>query len=292
LADGNVIKIGKNKSPSNISLSYSTDNGSTWTDLTISAGRDFATINTGDKIMFKGINDRISTAWDTYYRFNASKNFKVYGNAMSLLWGDEFESHSEFKTNTDHNLCGLFYGTTTLTDASDLILPATTLTTSCYNGMFRNCTNLTTAPDLSTPTTFGDQSFSSMFDGCTGLAYPPAIISGTTSYLSSVKRMFCMTRGSSPVQSQMTKSPLMIINFNGDSSVSKDYEVFKGNASLTEIKCFWTNNSGSFGNLANWVINTPDTGVTFYKRSTQSFQTGNNGIKTGWTVVNDDVTGV
>jgi hypothetical protein len=143
-----VIKIGKNKSQSNISLSYSTDNGSTWTDLTIRDNTNFATINTGDKIMFKGINDGIATAWDTYYRFNASKNFKAYGNIMSILWGDSFTSNSEFKSGTSYNLCGLFYGTTTLTDASNLILPALTCTSNCYNGAFRGCTNLTVAPQL------------------------------------------------------------------------------------------------------------------------------------------------
>ena len=291
LENNNTIKWVKSSGP-NVSLSYSTDNGTTWTDLTLSGSRDFATINAGDKILFKGTNDRLATAWNAYNRFNATKTFKVYGNAMSLLYGDNFVSNSEFKTDTNHNLCGIFYGTTTLVDASDLILPATTLTDSCYNGMFRNCSGLTAAPDLSAPTTFGDQSFSSMFDCCVNMSQPPSIISGTTSYLSSVKRMFCMTRGNSAVQCQMTKSPLMIINFNGDSSVSKEYEVFKGNANLTEIKCFWTNNSGSFESLANWVIYTADSGVTFYKRSTQSFVSGVSGIKTGWTVVNDDITGV
>ena len=88
----------------------------------------------------------------------------------------------------------------------------------------------------------------------------------------------------------MTKSPLLIANFGSETSLN-DAQVFCGNGSLTEIKCFWTNNSNSFSSLANWINYTQDSGVTFYKRSTQSFQSGVNGIKSGWTVVNDDVTG-
>jgi len=65
---------------------------------------------------------------------------------MSLLNGDNFISNSEFANGSDANLCGLFYGTTTLIDAGNLILPATTCVSNCYNGMFRGCTNLTTAP--------------------------------------------------------------------------------------------------------------------------------------------------
>jgi hypothetical protein len=88
----------------------------------------------------------------------------------------------------------------------------------------------------------------------------------------------------------MTKSPLMICYF-GNQSSQNDMELFKGNESLAEIKCFWTNGSGSFGALTNWVANTADNGVTFYKRSTQSFQSGDSGIKANWTIINDDTTG-
>ena len=85
LEDSNIIKIGKAKSAPNISLSYSLDKGTTWTALTIGSGINVTTINTGDKIMFKGVNDSLASNYDTYYRFNADKNFKVYGNVMSLL---------------------------------------------------------------------------------------------------------------------------------------------------------------------------------------------------------------
>ena len=83
----------------------------------------------------------------------------------------------------------------------------------------------------------------------------------------------------------------MIGNFGSETSVAKDFEVFKGNGSLTEVKCFWTNNSGTFGNLANWMTNVSNSG-TFYKRSTQTFTLNSvSGIPSGWNIVNDDITG-
>ena len=277
LADNNVIKIGKNKSPSDISLSYSTDNGSTWTDLTISVARDLATINTGDKIMFKGINDGISTAWDAYYRFNASKNFKAYGNIMSILWGDSFTSNSEFKSGTSFNLCGLFFGTTTLTDASNLILPALTCTSSCYNGAFRGCTNLTAAPKL--PATQSAAScYSSMFEGDINLEEAPEINLVNMSQESCL-RMFLMNRNSKITTPKMTKSPILRC---ANTATDCYKEMFKGNGNLTEITCLKTDTTGA---CTNWVQNISTTG-TFYKASQKNDWPNNvSGIPSGWTVL-------
>jgi hypothetical protein len=61
---------------------------------------------------------------------------------MSLLFGDDFTEHSEFSEGSSFNLCGLFYESTNLIDASNLILPALNCYLSCYNGMFRGATNL------------------------------------------------------------------------------------------------------------------------------------------------------
>ena len=104
LANNNTIKIEKRNSPSDISLSYSTDNGITWTSLTISSNQNLTTINSGDKLLIKGTNEKLATAWDSYYRFYGTGNFKVYGNAMSLLWGDNFTNNSEFASGTKTNL--------------------------------------------------------------------------------------------------------------------------------------------------------------------------------------------
>lgn len=277
LEDNNTISINKTKSPPNINLSYSTDNGETWTDLNnVSSTTTFTTINIGDKIIFKGINNSFSNAWDTYYRFNASKNFKVYGNAMSLLWGDDFLSNSEF-SNKSHNLCGLFYGATKLIDASNLILPATILNASSYNGMFRGCTNLTTAPQL--PATQSAQDcYSSMFEGCINLEVAPEINLVNLS-TACCKRMFCMDRSNKLTTPKMTKSPILRC---ATSAASCYEEMFKGNGNLVEVTCLLSN--AIYNNcVANWLTNCSTTG-TFIKASGSTWNSNTSGIPSDWTV--------
>ena len=277
LADSNTISWVKANGPVSRSISYSLDDGETWTDLTLSASTDFATINTGDKIIFKGINDYLATAWDKYDKFNGSKNFKVYGNAMSLLNGDNFINNSEFVSGTTYNLCGLFKDTTTLIDASNLILPALTCTQSCYNGTFRGCTNLIAAPQLPATQSATD-CYSSMFEACINLEVAPEINLVNMS-TASCKRMFCMDRNNKITTPKMTKSPILRVA----TTASNCYEeMFKGNGNLVEVTCLKTDNIGC---CSNWMANVSSTG-TFYKSSLKNnWEYTSSGIPVGWTVV-------
>ena len=67
---------------------------------------------------------------------------------------------------------GLFYGCTSLTSAP--ALPSTTLAINCYTNMFRDCTSLTSAPALPA-TTSTSQCYYNMFYGCTSLTSIPAL---------------------------------------------------------------------------------------------------------------------
>lgn len=60
----------------------------------------------------------------------------------------------------------MFLGCTNLKSAPKL--PAPTLTTGCYFGMFSMCTNLKTAPELPAKA-LAYQCYDSMFSGCTNL---------------------------------------------------------------------------------------------------------------------------
>ena len=273
LADSNTISL--SKGGNNISLSYSTDDGTTWTDLSITSNTTFATINTGDKILFKGTNNYLATAWDKYNRFNGSKNFNVYGNVMSLLYGDNFINYSEFPSGTTTNLCGLFYGTTTVIDASNLYMSALTCTVDCYNGTFRGCTNLIAAPKL-LATTPAKGCCSSMFEGCINLETVPEI-NFTTMAQEACQRMFCMNRNSRITTPKMTKSPVLRCTTHATNCYK---EMFKGNGNLIEVTCLLT----SPGDTDNWLANCSTSG-TFKKASGASWTTGASGIPSGWTVV-------
>lgn len=65
---------------------------------------------------------------------------------MSLIYGDNFTN--QYRLPEDNVFKNLFSNNDKLISAENLILPATTLSTKCYNSMFGNCQNLIIAPEL------------------------------------------------------------------------------------------------------------------------------------------------
>ena len=151
-------------------IQYSKDNGSTWTPL---ASGETVSVVTGDKVMWK------STITPGYGRksgigyFSSNNKFNVYGNSMSLLYGDNFKEQTSLE-GKDGAFDDLFKNCSYLIEASTLILPATTLGKSCYADMFSGCTSLTTAPELPA-TTLSDNCYYGMFNGCSSLTTAPEL---------------------------------------------------------------------------------------------------------------------
>ena len=276
LEDGNSIVFKNVNCAKHPTVYYSTDDGETWENFTIAGNqtKTVATINTGDKIIFKSSIDSYATAWNTYNCFQGNKQHNVYGNAMSLLWGDNFTSNSEFASNSSFNLVSIFRGDTQLIDASNLILPATTIMSQGYNGMFRECSNLVAAPKLPA-TTLSLACYSSMFEGCINLLEGPEL-PATTSAQECYQRMFCMNRNAKITTPKMTKSPIIRINGAGSNCLK---EMFKGNGNLVEITCLATTTSGA----SNWLQYGSSTG-TFKKPSTVTWARSVSGIPSGWTI--------
>lgn len=275
LQDSNEIKMQRSNTPNNPILSYSLDDGETWTTTTISGTKSFGTINIGQKIIFKGNNKRLAYTWNTYNYFTATKQFKVYGNIMSLLNGDDFITNSEFQTGTSFQFAGLLR-TTYLVDASNLILPATTLYESSYNGMFRGSTNLVYGPKLLPALDVPHDAYSSLFEGCTSLVEAPEILATTVSGDGALNRMFCMSRNSK-VTAAMTKGPILRIT-NPAAYANVYQQLFCGNGSLTEVTIITQGTNLSF---ADW-LNYTNSGV-IKKLSTTTLTSGANGVPSGWT---------
>ena len=74
----------------------------------------------------------------------------------------------------------MFKGCTALTKAPEL--PATTLAGNCYNRMFLGCTALTKAPSELPATTLKENCCEQMFYGCTALTQAPALPAETLAY--------------------------------------------------------------------------------------------------------------
>ena len=293
LAANNTITLRNNSGLSSAStFSYSTDNGQTWSSFSLTTGQTqtIATLASGDTLMMYGTNTTLGKSYNAGHYFRGSADYEVSGEISSLVNGNDI-TVTEIGTATTRSFtfAQLFSGDTHLVSAENLLISSTALPQSCCNSMFRGCTSLVKAPTTLPSTILGSECYSSMFESCTSLAYPPVELYFTSVNHNSYNRMFCMSR-SSKITAAMTYTPKMFGNWGSVNPATSNMQMFCGNGSLETIYCYWTNTSGTFGNIANWVNYTADSGVTFYKRSTQSFASGVNGIKTGWTVVNDDTT--
>ena len=268
-------------------ISYSTD-GEHWTE------GNSVEVNNGDKVMWKGTMTPSNNGVGT---FSSTADFDVQGNVMSLLYGDNFKGQTDltgknyafmllFNNNANvinaKNLllpattlasncyAGMFFGCTKLTEAPEL--PATTLASSCYGSMFRDCTSLTTAPELPA-TTLASQCYGAMFNGCTSLLIAPSVLPATTLASSCYNNMFmgCTSLTTAP-ELPATTLASNCYNF-----------MFNGCTSLNYIKAMFTTTPG-VSYTGNWVSGVAATG-TFVKNSAAQWDvTSANGIPTGWTI--------
>ena len=172
------------------SISYSTDNGETWTTTANQDNKSGnlvidVNVNTGDKVLWKGIATQTGYYNDYDERigsfFSSDCEFDAKGNVMSLLYGDNFKGQTTI--NEDYAFCRLFYDyyelkTCGIVNAKDMSLPATTLAEGCYYYMFERCTSLITSPALPA-TTLANECYRYMFYGCTSLITAPEL-SATT----------------------------------------------------------------------------------------------------------------
>lgn len=206
-------------------IGYSINDGS-WTQTSFTKAGTTITLNAGDKLKLEGVGTTLRrggiymeypTFTQTNGHLNAnilfSKDCYVYGNIMSLL-GESYSlggtdyvnftnvtsisevyalyylfAHNKhiqipydganhwllLPATTLSNSCyrGMFCGCNNLRNA-DIYLPATTLAMSCYESMFMGCSNLTTAPELPA-TTLADYCYSGMFINCENLAVAPEL---------------------------------------------------------------------------------------------------------------------
>lgn len=142
-------------------------NGGEW--VTVSGSGYSISVNEGDKVRFK--NKRVLFTGESNFSGNTVV-YNVYGNIMSLLYGDDFIGETTLPNKND-----LFYklfGGTNVVNAEHLILPATTLKSNCYNWMFHSCRSLITAPVLPA-TTLATKCYFGMFDYCTSLTTAPEL---------------------------------------------------------------------------------------------------------------------
>jgi hypothetical protein len=167
---GSTVRLDKVGSPNAISLQYSTD-GSNWVDYTWSGDTsvEITLTNVNDKVYFKAgtENSTIARNGDNYYQFVMSGRISAGGNIQYLLKADG--SRTDAPAYCYYNL---FRDCTVLTSSPEL--PATTLGLACYSKMFKGCSSLYVVSNLPA-TSLASNCYHQMFDGCTSLVDAPEL---------------------------------------------------------------------------------------------------------------------
>ena len=256
-------------------ISYSINDG-TWTEITATSAGVTIPVTVGDKVRFKGVNSNYALSNTSYSGFGnvGTSTYNVYGNIMSLIYGDNFED--QLTLTTDYAFCCLFDGGNVVS-AENLVLPAMSLTKHCYRAMFANCSYITSAPTELPATTIAESCYRFMFSADPLLASIPSILPATTMQKECYYGMFngCSSITTAPELPAPTLT------------TSCYKQMFLNCSHLNYIKCLATDiSSGS--PTTGWVSGVASTG-TFVKAEGMSSWTINsvNGIPTGWTVEDD-----
>ena len=151
-------------------------------------------------------------------------------------------------------------------------LPATTLAGGCYTSMFQYCRGLTIAPVLSA-TTLAEGCCLDMFKGCTSLTTVPATLPATTLANNCYQRMFsgCSSLTNAPVLPAPTLTNACYC------------QMFFQCSSLSAVTCLATSISGNMTTY-QWLYGVAANGTFTKAAGMTSWQTGVDGIPSGWTV--------
>ena len=243
-------------------VKYSIDNGLTWVE------GNSVQVSNGNKVLVKG--ELIPS--DTLIgcgQFSSSGQFNVYGNIMSLLFGDNFKGKTDL-TGYKAAFVELFKNCM-IESAENLILPATTLENHCYGAMFWGCTSLVNVPVLPA-TTMVDRCYEGMFWGCTSLVNAPKLPS---TELAEYCYGYMFNGCTSLVNAPELPATTLAKNCY--------YRMFSDCSKLNYIKAMFTT-TPSTSYTDHWVYNVSSAG-TFVKNAAATWEvTGYNGIPTGWRV--------
>ena len=226
-------------------LEYKID-GNSWNSYTKNKE---ITVAAGSKMYFRSKGEEMNsqTNWQAAFSCTGG-DFKVGGNLTSLLIGDDCDDMGAKLTS--FNFLDFFKHENSnknenLTDAYDLVLPMTTLSTEqCFKSFFHGCSKLVRGPKELPATNLSKTCYRNFFNGCTSLTYAPALMAETLP----------------------------------DDCYQ---QMFYGCNSLQSITMMAS--SYRAGNFTDWVKGITSTGDFYYNQNNTSLPTGDSGIPTGWT---------
>lgn len=232
-------------------------NGGEWTSITSTAAGVSISVQSGDEVRLKGTNDTYAIQSNenlsgfggkTNQASTGTAEFNMYGNIMSLIYGDNFAGQTTFPSGSSYNFCSLFDGSNVVS-AEHLILPAMTLRPHCYRALFANCPLLTTPPVLPA-TTLVESCYRYMFNMDVSMTTTPEL-------------------------------PALVV------PESAYYGLFNGCSSVNYIKCLARDISAHYA-TQNWVQGVANSGTFVKDVNMTDWKVNNiHGIPTGWTVTTE-----
>ena len=271
----------------NNEVEYSTDNGTTWT--TLIPNYQTESFPKGTKVMWRGDcipSPKQEGGGAHYYGgigyFEGDGEWSVEGNPMSLLDSTGFRTLTVLPNYAFTYLFSPLEGAVAdyargyeykLVDITNISLVATTMTPSCYEGMFRG-TGIRSIPnDLLPATTLADYCYRGMFNHCEYLEdVSNLVLPATTLAQYCYYTMFygCVRITTARVLPATT----LVAQCYG--------RMFRNCTNLNYIKCLATDISASQC-TAIWTEFVSLTG-TFVAANGTSWSRGTSGIPTNWTV--------
>lgn len=249
---------------SSLNITYKLNDGD-WTEGTF--GSTSFSVEAGDVIQMKGDNAKYFLGTSNYSNIDVyTGRYNVYGNIMSLVSSTSFYNLTEM---TEENAFAKIFENSTVVNAQNLVLPATSLTRYCYYSMFESCTSLTTAPELPASALTG-YCYNRMFYNCPNLENTPDLTHITTLAEMCMAHMFYGC--SSLTTAELTDAATVSYCY---------YYMFNGCSSLSYVKCLIDTHTEA--DTQYWMKGVSSSG-TFMKKSGVSWTSGTSGIPTNWTV--------
>lgn len=162
-----------------VKLQYSFDK-SKWTDITFTSSGAQITLGINEKVYFKGYANTFCSSgsaknWNSFTTNASSNAFHIGGNIMSLFYDSDFKDKTAFDEKYSAHCVGMFYNSVGFVDASELVLPATTLTKWSYGHMFQQSAQLMYPPNIHLDDIQAGSACKYMFYGCTSLIETPEL---------------------------------------------------------------------------------------------------------------------
>lgn len=159
-------------------------NGGSWQTKKPKSGTTVnLSVSAGDKLEFRATRSRYN---HSIFGSSGGCKFNVSGNIFSILTPDPANFSKRKDLPDDYVFRDLFRSCTGIVDASCLVMPSTSMTDSCYERMFQDCTNMTKAPMLpatqakttAISPTMANYCYRGMFKGCSNLSYVKCLLTG------------------------------------------------------------------------------------------------------------------